>query len=259
MSDNAIMLPSAKRPLISSIPETWWAVVKIYPSRCTQQNPSLTYDSDGTYSVTLTVSNEYGSDTKTITNYISVSSGSGSTFTDPRDGQTYNIVTIGSQTWFAENLNYQTADSWCYGNDPANCDVYGLFYNWNAAINACPNGWHISSDDEWKTLEMYLGMSQNEADAIGFRGTDEGNKLKSTSGWDGNGNGTDEVGFSAIPGGYRNVNGIFFGLRSSGNWWTATADGSAGAWGRGMNIHNDGVYRDHNDEENGFSVRCVRD
>ena len=137
-----------------------------------------------------------GSDTETKTNFIIVKG----TVTDPRDDQTYSIVTIGSQTWFAENLNYETPDSWWYDNSSANGDVSGRLYTWNAAVTACPGGWRLSHDDDWKTLEMLLGMSQSEADKTEQRGTDEGKKLKSTSGWSSSGNGTDEVGFSALPG-----------------------------------------------------------
>ena len=222
----------------------------------TEQNPAHTYNV-GTYTVTLSVTNEYGSDVKTKTDYIVVS---GSTFTDPRDGQTYNIVTIGSKTWFAENLNYETSFGWlCYDYDPANCDVYGRLYTRDAAMNACPNGWHLPSDNEWRNLEMYLGMSQSEADNAGWRGTDEGKKLKSTTGWNSDGNGTDEAGFSALPGGcYTGTR--FESLGSGGYWWTATATGDYTVyWTRYLSYGYDKVYRSDYGWFFYFSVRCVRD
>ncbi len=243
----------------------------------TEQNPAHTYN-EGTYTVTLTVTNEYGSDVKTKTDYIVVS---GSTFNDPRDGQIYNIVTIGNQTWFAENLKYLPGVSpssegsydnpyyYVYGyrgysvseaKATTNYNTYGVLYNWPAALNACPDGWHLPSDREWKTLEMYLGMSQSEADGIGWRGTNEGEKLKSTNGWYEDGNGTDEVGFSALPGGYRNNNGNFDKLEINGYWWSATEINSSYAWNRFLSSFIDMVYRgDGSNKEDGFSIRCVRD
>ncbi len=206
--------------------------------------------------------------------------GGGDTFTDPRDGQTYNIVTIGSQTWMAENLKYlpsispssggSNTDPYYYvydyqGNSVSeakstdNFNAYGVLYNFPAAIDACPPGWHLPNDDEWKTLEMYLGMSQSEADGTGWRGTDEGKKLKSTTEGSNNGSGTDEVGFSALPGGIRDSFGDFLNLGSNGNWWPATADGSTDAWRRNLNCYYDKVNRFNYDEEGGCSVRCVRD
>ncbi|GAA3555718.1 FISUMP domain-containing protein [Snuella lapsa] len=80
-------------------------------------------------------------------------------FTDPRDGQVYEIVTIGDQTWFAENLNYDTADnsSTCYDGNSDNCFIYGRLYSGDAAQTACPDGWHLPSKEEWETLIDYLG------------------------------------------------------------------------------------------------------
>lgn len=72
--------------------------------------------------------------------------GTTGTFTDPRDGQTYATVEIGNQTWFAQNLNYETSNSWTYIDDPANGDIYGRLYTWEAALNACPSGWHLPGD-----------------------------------------------------------------------------------------------------------------
>jgi uncharacterized protein (TIGR02145 family) len=228
----------------------------------TQQNPTHTYNNGGTYSVTLTVTNEYGSDVKTRTNYIVVSGGSGDTFTDPRDGQTYNIVTIGSQTLFAENLNYETSNSWWYNNSSANGDVYGRIYTWGAALTACPDGWHLPNDDEWKTLEMHLGMSQSEADDTELRGTDEGGKLKEagTAHWSSPNTGaTNSSGFTALPGGGRYGLGSFSGLGYNGVWWSATETSGARAWSRGLGYNNSRVYRSVTYEAYGCSVRCLKD
>ena len=184
--------------------------------------------------------------------------GDDNTFIDPRDGQVYRIVTIGSQTWFAENLNYETGSgSWCYDDDPANCDVYGRLYTWDSAMTACPDGWHLPADEEWKQLEMYLGMSQSQADGTSWRGNDEGKKLKSVSGWIYSGNGTDEVGFRALPGGY--YYGAFYDLNYGGGWWSATTDGFTDAWYRYLYHDKDKISRMSSVKAGGFSVRCLRD
>jgi len=218
-------------------------------SNSTEQSPSHMYNDMGQYDVTLTATNQSGSDTETKTNYITVKG----TITDPRDDQTYSIVTIGSQTWFAENLNYETDNSWWYDNSSANGDVYGRLYTWIAGQAACPPGWHTSSDDDWKTLEMYLGMSQIEADKNETRGTDEGKKLKSTSN-----NGTDEVGFTALMGGRRSPNGSSFYIGTMGYWWTITASNFNGGVYRSLTTSADDVYRNGYNVNYGMSVRCVK-
>ena len=190
---------------------------------------------------------------------IKVGSGKNSTFTDARDGQTYKWVKIGNQVWMAENLNYNTENSWCYRKKTKNCDIYGCLYNWNAARTACPSGWHLPTDKEWKTLEMQVGMSQSEADDTGgWRGSEEGIKLKSTSGWKSIGNGTDEVGLTALPGGWRNTNGVFQNLGYYGFWWSATEYNSTIAWYRNLGYLEVDVYRSGSDIVHGFSVRCVK-
>ena len=222
-----------------------------------EQNPSHTYNDMGQYDVALTTTNQSGSDTETKTSFILVKG----IFTDPRDDQTYSIVTIGSQIWFAENLNYETADSWWYNDDEANGDVYGRLYTWDAAMIACPGGWYLPSDNEWKILEMYLGMSQSDADGEESRGTDEGIKLKSTSGWGSSGNGTDEVGFKALPGGYYYHNDdSFFLIGTLGSWWTNTENIEQNwkAWRRFMFNIEDGIGRTKYDKYNGYSVRCIK-
>ncbi|WP_157966005.1 fibrobacter succinogenes major paralogous domain-containing protein [Cognataquiflexum aquatile] len=129
------------------------------------------------------------------------------TFTDPRDGQVYKIVKIGDQTWFAENLNYDAEGSWCYDNDPENCEIYGRLYTWEAGLTACPEGWHLPSEDEWGKLVDFLGGYEIA-----------GGKMKSISGWEEpNIGATNESGFSALPGGGRNVL-----LGGGGFWWSST-------------------------------------
>ena len=83
------------------------------------------------------------------------------TFTDSRDGNTYKWIEIGNQIWMAENLNFHAnSGCWVYDNNPENADTYGRLYNWETARNVCPDGWHLPSDNEWKELEVYLGISQ---------------------------------------------------------------------------------------------------
>ena len=229
----------------------------------TQQNPSHTYNNNGTYTVSLTATNDYGSNTKTQNGLIVVSGGGGTgTFTDPRDGQTYNIVTIGSQTWFAENLNYETANSWWYYNSSANGAIYGRLYTWDAALSACPSGWHLPSDEEWKTLEMALGMSQSEADVWGSCGTDEGGKMKETgtTHWNSpNVGATNTSGFTALPGGYYDSSsGLFDSLGNYGSWWSSSEGSGMYAWHRDLGYDFGQVDRDFNNKSLGFSVRCLK-
>lgn len=219
------------------------------------------YSSEGTYNVMMEVKDSGGL-TNQFTKSITVDNGNGGitgTFTDPRDGQTYITIEIGSQTWFAENLNYESESSWWYDDDPDNGTIYGRLYKWDAAINACPSGWHLPSDEEWKILEMALGMSQSEADSEGNRGTDEGEKMKSTLWWYDNNNGTNSSGFNGVPGGIRESNGTFYYLGHGGYWWTATTDYSALRLYRSLLSYSTQVGRSHFYKPYGISVRCLKD
>lgn len=225
----------------------------------TEQNPSHIYNEMGVYEISLTVANNNASDTETKTNFICATDA----FTDTRDGQTYTIIKIGNQTWFAENLNYIAGNSWCYDDKGANCDSYGRLYDWQTALIACPSGWHLASDGEWNTLQMYLGMSQSDTELTNWiSSADVGKKLKSKNGWDNNGNGIDEVGFSALPGGWRiQPTGTweFKDIGRYGVWWSSSEYEPSYPWARQMGNGNDGIYRDHMGMGNGLSVRCVKD
>jgi uncharacterized protein (TIGR02145 family) len=187
-------------------------------------------------------------------------------FCDTRDNQTYSYKVIGTgataQTWMAENLNYATASgSWCKSDvnttglsgltaSSTYCDTYGRVYNWATAKTSCPTGWSLPDDAEWTTLETFVDAS----------GTVAGTKLKAASGWNtGSGSiaGTDEFGFSALPGGSYNGS-VFYSVGSSGYWWTATPDGSI-AYYRYMNYIRASVYSSNNIQNIGFAVRCLQD
>lgn len=199
------------------------------------------------------------------------------------DGNTYQTITIGNQVWMAENLkvtHYRDgtsinkvtiASEWAnllsgaycaYENNDTNAVAYGYLYNWYAISdehNISPIGWHVPTDEEWKELEMYLGMSRSEADGTAWRGTDEGNKLKDigTSPW--LTHAIDDSGFAALPGGSRYFNGIFYFMGSVGTFWTATAHSTYGAWFRKLDSNHSEIYRLNYSLDFGFSVRLVKD
>lgn len=163
------------------------------------------------------------------------------------DNGIYKSVTIDSVRWMAENLNVETANSWCYGNVGSNCAKYGRLYTWVAAKTACQSiGWRLPSRTEWDSLVISAGGKEVA-----------GKKLKAKSGWNSNGNGSDDFGFSALPGGYRNYGGEFFVAGVGGRWWTATESGAAYADGLYMENGSDSVHENVNDKNSGLSVRCV--
>jgi uncharacterized protein (TIGR02145 family)/uncharacterized repeat protein (TIGR02543 family) len=169
---------------------------------------------------------------------------------DNRDGgTTYRTVTINGVTWMAENLNYdvpEVTSDVCYNNSADSCAKYGRLYNWETARTACPVGWHLPSDEEWTALTDFVGSNN-------------GTKLKATSGWYNNGNGTDQYGFSALPGGNGNSDGDFGSAGNGGFWWSATEGDADYAWNRSTGFNSDYVSRDFNDKTFLFSVRCAQD
>jgi uncharacterized protein (TIGR02145 family) len=188
-------------------------------------------------------------------------------------------VTIGKQVWMTQNLNvdkFRNGDpipeaktdeewskagengepAWCYyNNNPDNGDRYGKLYNWYAVNDPrglAPEGWKIPSDEEWSRLADFLG---GESVA--------GTKMKSTDFWADyrgkSGNGTNESGFSGLPGGGRSGSGSFYNIGYHGSWWSSTEGSSGGAWVRVLGDGSGDVFRDYRGKQNGFSVRCLRD
>ena len=200
--------------------------------------------------------------------------------TDARDGQKYRTVKIGEQVWMAQNLNYETNNSYCYDDNASNCTKFGRLYTWAAAMDSagswstngkgcgyynkacsptypvrgvCPEGWHLPTKSEWETL----------FDAVGGQST-AGSKLKSTSGWNSNGDGTsgngmDAFSFSALPAGYRNYDGYYNFEGDYVDFWSSTEDNSYNAYDMGLYYDRDVAYLNNNGKYNGYSVRCLKD
>ncbi|MDD4298442.1 MAG: fibrobacter succinogenes major paralogous domain-containing protein [Bacilli bacterium] len=187
----------------------------------------------------------------------------GDAYIDTRNNKQYATVQIGTQCWFKEDLQYNynscLSKTWgdstgnyiaCRSNESSTYPSYS--YQWEVAKMACPSGWHLPTDAEWKTLEIYLGMTQAQADAEGWRGTDQGTKLK-TSAWSGN----NSSGFTALPvGGRDTTDGLLFPVGSGGFWWSSSPSGS-NAWSRGLLSFYSTVSRDSVSQANGLSVRCL--
>lgn len=197
--------------------------------------------------------------------------GSTENLTDSRDGQTYKTVTIGSQTWMAQNLNYKAANSFCYESSAENCEKYGRLYLWSAAMDSvgawstngkdcgdltscsptdpvrgvCPKGWHLPSNIEWETMLIAVGGVATA-----------GKVLKSTSGW--NGNGTDDFGFSALSAGYRFVRGDYDLEGSKTYFWSSTEKDNNRAISMSLNGNDDNAFLNGNYKFLGFSVRCLK-
>ena len=186
-----------------------------------------------------------------------------------------NEVKIGTQVWMTKNLDvaqFRNGDpipevkddaawdkagenkqpAWCYyNNDPINGRKYGKLYNWYAVNDPrglCPSGWHVPSTLEWADLEDYLGGEKVA-----------GTKMKSTGGWQNNGNGTNSSGWSGLPGGGRFSNGSFTIIGDYGYWWSSTENFTNNAWYRNLNYNYGYVYRNYSNKTLGCSVRCLRD
>ncbi len=187
------------------------------------------------------------------------------------DGNVYNTVTIGGQTWLKENLNVSkyrdgsiipqetdpekwatlTTGAWrYYNNDPENGEVYGKLYNWYAVKDSrglAPSGCQVPTDGEWSTLSLFLGSNS-------------GGKMKEADSmyWnDPNTNATDESSFTGLPGGIIIKNGTFYFVGEQGYWWSSTGIDASTAWNRSLNYNSGIICRSYDSKNYGFSVRCI--
>jgi uncharacterized protein (TIGR02145 family) len=162
-------------------------------------------------------------------------------------------VRIGNQTWMAENMNKETAESWCYNDSAENCKKYGRLYSWYAAAGVCPIGWHLPDRDEWRALAIAEGGTGDYGD-----GGAAGTKLKSISGWIDDGNGTNSSGFSGLPGGYRDTRGSFINGGKFGSWWMAAEQDSGNAYHRHLSYRDENLYEGIWGKGDALSVRCIK-
>jgi len=193
-----------------------------------------------------------------------------------QDGNTYQTIQIGNQEWMMENLkvthyrdgtaiptghsnseweNLSTGAYAVYNDDVSNADTYGYLYNWYAvddSRNIAPEGWHVPTDDEWQILVDYLGGSSVAGGKMKETGTEHWNSPNTGA--------TNESGFSARPGGYRNYyDGYYYYMGDGGGFRSSTENNSSTAWHRSLNYNNSGVFRAYSSKDTGFSVRCIRD
>ncbi len=213
------------------------------------------------------------------------------------DGNSYKTVKIGTQIWMAENLktihypdktsipyiedsetwanlmDNNSSDAYCYynNNKDGEKNIYGALYTYAAAIGKnwihqnkdyqgiCPDGWHLPSDDDWNTLEIYLGLDPEDA-FLAYRG-DYVDKLKTETGWNNDGNGNNESGLSVLPGGYRRYDsGEFTNLGFYAHYWTRSIIDGGYVYVRYINYYPETVTRkSSNKKSNGYSVRCIKD
>jgi uncharacterized protein (TIGR02145 family) len=216
----------------------------------------------------------------------------GTPIIDKRDGKSYPTVQIEDQCWLGKNMDIGTMinsstsgfnqtdngeiEKYCYDNDPDNCDEYGGLYEWPEAMQyvtadgaqgICPDGWHIASDEEWKlmegTVDIFYPVGNPFWSTTGWRGLDVGCRLREsgTTHWQApNVCATNESGFTATGTGFRNtINGGFLNLNFSNPIWTSTNYNTAAAWGRVLAYDQQGVYRNWDNKQNGYSVRCIKD
>ena len=205
---------------------------------------------------------------KTISSYDSTNAGQGYNLTLTNDSSSVSRVLTDSQAWATKNLNVGTRiagtaspsnngtiEKYCYNDDEANCTTYGALYTWDEAMQystspgaqgICPSGSHIPTDEEWKTLEMSLGMTQTLADTTGWRGTDQGTQLKAGG----------ASGLNIPLAGNRSTAGSFANLGSYAYVWSSSESGGS-AWSRTLLSGNATVYRYTVAKAYGFSVRCL--
>jgi len=165
----------------------------------------------------------------------------------------YKTVKIGEQVWLAENLNHETIGSECFNYEESSCKKFGRLYTWEAAMKACPEGWHLPTDREWAELMDYAGGSETA-----------GKFLKAKAGWGSfmgkSENGIDKFGFAVLPAGYGGHQESFHNTLGETRWWSSSEKNKGQAFYRGTTMFGgDKIDRDSDYKEYLFSVRCVKD
>jgi len=185
-------------------------------------------------------------------------------FTDSRDGQSYDVVKIGGLTWMAENLNFETAGSFCPEGDSRNCKRLGRLYSWAEAKSVCPDGWRLPTKEDFDSLVAATSedaaQSSSQSLAQSSSQSRAGAMLKAKDGWFKKGNGSDALGFKALPAGYRGADGKFDGIGGYAYFWSVTEDAEnreANAFYLFLSFSSDVASINAFAKEDYRSVRCV--
>ena len=234
-------------------------------------------ETPGEYTVTYNVSDSSGNEAIEIVRTVIVKLWTcGDVLIDERDTKEYATVQIETQCWMAENLRYTGEEetgclskTWnsstknaCLKNGGSGWDKDEVLYQWEAAMEACPPGWHLPTHNEWTTLEIAVCTSGTcetdfpDDDTIGWFGTDEGYKLKSITNWKSSGNGDNSSGFNALPTGFRSTSSALYDVGSLVYWWSSSSEGT-GAWWRALSYDNSAVVRNAGSRAYGYAVRCL--
>ena len=176
---------------------------------------------------------------------------------DERDGQRYSTEKYGNQWWMAENLAYNFSGSKVNVDNPFS--EYGRLYNYQQALTACPDGWHLPTEVDWQNFERHLGLEAHTLGFSGHRGGTTGGGLKSSSGWTLN-NGTNALLFNAYPAGsYVEQEQRFEHFGQRAEFWTASDSTPTKAWVRNLTKDFDSIYRGYSPKEDYLSCRCIKD
>ena len=194
--------------------------------------------------------------------FSSLLSACSESFTDPRDGQSYDVVKIGNLTWMAENLNYETEASVCPDGDLRNCKRLGRLYTWAEAKTVCPEGWRLPTSADFAQLfaQSHTQSAQSHDGNPGAVSNKVGAALKSRDGWFKKGNGSDALGFRALPAGYRGADGKFDGIGGYAYFWSVTEDAEnreSNAFYMFLSFSSDAASINAFAKEDYRSVRCV--
>lgn len=184
-------------------------------------------------------------------------------FTDSRDGLSYGVIKIGEQTWMAENLNYETEASVCPDGDSRNCKRLGRLYTWAETKTVCPEGWRLPTKADFESL-IAAAVGEDATSEIAAQSPSQslaGAALKARDGWFKKGNGSDALGFRALPAGYRGADGKFDGIGGYAYFWSVTEDpenSESNAYYLFLSFSSDAASINAFAKEDYRSVRCVR-
>ena len=183
-------------------------------------------------------------------------------FIDNRDNTPYSYIDIDGTYWMTENLIFKSENSLIYNHDVNNETVFGRLYSWKEATCACPDAWRLPTEEDWKKLELHIGLNQEEINLTGWRGTNQADALKDKK------NNTwlskmhltsSDVGFNAPAGGVAYSKNSFANIGLGGYYWSATSYYSSFAWSRYVSYNKGSFYRNISAVNWYFSVRCVQD